>query len=81
MISVRKTCYNVGKGSGKIMFESEIVIDYQYKGISPMQFGRENCAPGHFFGPSVRTHWLLHYVVSGFGKFEREGETYHSAAS
>ena len=59
------------------MFESEIVIDYQYKGISPIQFGRENCAPGHFFGPSVRTHWLLHYVVSGFGKFEREGETYH----
>ena len=37
-----------------------------------MQFGSETCDPGHFFGPSVRTHWLLHYVVYGFGRFERD---------
>ncbi|MBQ8184904.1 MAG: AraC family transcriptional regulator [Lachnospiraceae bacterium] len=61
------------------MIESEIVIDYHYKGINPVQFGRESCEPGHFFGPSVRTHWLLHYVVHGFGIFQREGENYKIA--
>ena len=52
---------------------SEIVIDQHYKGYNPVQFGSETCDPGHYFGPSVRTHWLLHYVVYGFGKFERDG--------
>ena len=51
----------------------EIVIDQHYKGYNPVQFGSETCAPGHYFGPSVRTHWLLHYVVYGCGKFERDG--------
>lgn len=55
------------------MNESEIIVDYHYRGINPVQFGRETCSPGHFWGPCVRTHWLLHYVVYGFGKFEREG--------
>ena len=54
------------------MIKSEIVIDQHYKDFSPMQFGSETCDPGHFFGPSVRTHWLLHYVVYGFGRFERK---------
>ena len=53
-----------------------IVIDQHFNGLNPMQFGHENCAPLHDFGPAVRTHWLLHYVVSGFGKFTREGVTY-----
>ena len=48
------------------MIKSEIVIDQHYKDFSPMQFGSETCDPGHFFGPSVRTHWLLHYIVYGF---------------
>ncbi len=58
------------------MHKSEIVIDKHYKGYNPVQFGSENCEPGHFFGPSVRTHWLLHYVVQGFGTFVRDGITW-----
>jgi len=56
--------------------KSEIIIDYQYKGYNPVQFGSETCTPGHYFGPHVRTHWLLHYIVYGCGKFERAGVTY-----
>lgn len=52
---------------------SEIVIDSGYGGLNPVQFGYESCASCHSFGPAVRTHWLLHYVVSGFGSFTREG--------
>lgn len=54
----------------------EIVVDHHYGGLNPMQFGWQNCAPSHSFGPAVRTHWLLHYVVSGFGSFLREEVTY-----
>ena len=53
-----------------------IIIDQHFHGLNPMQFGHEDCTPLHAFGPAVRTHWLLHYVVSGFGKFTRESITY-----
>ncbi len=56
---------------------SEIVIDQHFADLNPVQFGYENCAPSHFYGPAVRTYWLLHYVVSGEGDFTREGKTYH----
>jgi len=55
------------------MAHAEIVVNCGYAGMNPVQFGYESCAPGHFFGPAVRTHWLLHYVVSGFGTFQRDG--------
>lgn len=54
----------------------EIVIDYHYGGLNPVQVGHEKCEPGHSYGPAVRTYWLLHYVVSGFGRFTREGVTH-----
>ena len=31
------------------------------------QYGWEQCAPLHSFGPSVRNHYLFHYVISGQG--------------
>lgn len=31
------------------------------------QFGREQCAPAHSFGPAARNHFLFHYVLSGVG--------------
>lgn len=54
----------------------EIITDKHYPGLNPVQVGEERCAPGHSFGPAVRTHWLLHYVVSGCGQFVRGGVTY-----
>ena len=32
------------------------------------QFGWEQCAPSHSFGPAARNHYLFHYVISGTGK-------------
>lgn len=55
---------------------NEIVINRHYNTFNPVQFGYEQCEGGHLYGPAVRDHWLLHYVVSGTGRFQMEGHTY-----
>lgn len=49
---------------------SEMVINKGYLDVSPMQFGYEKCKKSHSYGPALRTHWLLHFVVSGEGYFK-----------
>ena len=58
------------------MHHFEIVVNKNFNDIDPVQFGYEDCEPSHYYGPAVRTYWLLHFVFSGFGSFEREGKTY-----
>lgn len=36
--------------------------------------GSESCAPGHFFGPAVRPHYLMHFIRSGKGTYLRKDE-------
>lgn len=44
--------------------------------IEPVIFGYQDTPPSHYFGPTVRTHWLIHYIVSGKGIFRIDGITY-----
>lgn len=44
------------------VFPSENFVD-----LCLYQFGREQCAPAHSFGPAARNHYLFHYVLSGSG--------------
>ena len=62
------------------MNHSETVINKGYIGINPMQFGYETCEKGHSYGPALRTHWLLHFVVSGKGYFSIENREYNVSA-
>lgn len=32
--------------------------------------GWENCTPGHSFGPAMRNHYLIHFVVNGKGRYK-----------
>jgi len=54
----------------------EFIINEHYPGLNPVQLGQERCEPGHSYGPAVRTHWLLHYIVRGCGIFVKEGKRY-----
>jgi len=37
--------------------------------LTPISSGEEKCVPGHFWGPGVRSNFLIHYVISGTGVF------------
>ena len=52
------------------MLKSKIIINKDYKEINPTVCGCEECEAGHFYGPAVRSYWLLHFVVSGKGVFK-----------
>lgn len=36
------------------------------------QCGWERCVPNHSFGPAIRDHFLMHYIVSGTGRYRNE---------
>lgn len=57
--------------------------DYVYSGerhhtIDAMVYtcGYEECAPGHAYGPAVRSGYLVHHVLYGTGRFAVGGRTY-----
>ena len=44
------------------IFPNENFVD-----LGLYQYGWEQCAPAHSFGPAARNHYLFHYVISGTG--------------
>ncbi|HEX3023504.1 MAG TPA: AraC family transcriptional regulator [Lachnospiraceae bacterium] len=45
------------------IFPNESFVDFNL-----YQYGWEQCDPLHSYGPSIRNHYLFHYVISGRGK-------------
>lgn len=39
--------------------------------------GHEQCKPSHSFGPAIRPHYLIHYVLDGRGEFHVNKTVYH----
>ena len=40
-------------------------------------FGHSVTQPGHHYGPSVRSHYLIHFILDGEGDFQVNHTTYH----
>ena len=69
--------FEVTKSLHKTKFVS--VRNYAGKGLSdivPLFIGYEDCLPSHSFGPFARNSYLVHYVLSGKGKFFARGRSY-----
>lgn len=45
--------------------------------LTVYNWGYEKCAKGHSFGPAVRDHYLIHYILEGQGTFQVGDEAYH----
>ena len=41
----------------------------RFTDIIPLLAGEQICPPRHSFGPYVRSHYLIHYCLSGKGAF------------
>ncbi len=53
-----------------INIEYKTLFSRGYSDVNPVLFGSEHCEKAHHYGPAVREYWLLHFVVSGKGKFK-----------
>ena len=59
------------------MLQHNVFVNNQgYSDINPISFGHHNCDPSYGFGPAVRDHYLIHFVVSGCGTFKAYGREY-----
>lgn len=48
-----------------------------YAGSRMLFCGWQQCPPGHFYGPYIRSYYLMVYVVSGRGIFRARNKLYH----
>lgn len=38
--------------------------------LNMFQCGAEQCKPGHYYGPALREHFLIHYIFDGKGMYQ-----------
>lgn len=54
-------------------FSFSVFPNENFLDLRLFQYGWEQCAPLHSFGPFVRNHFLFHYVISGRGCLNSNG--------
>lgn len=48
--------------------------------LSVYNVGFQSCTPGYQWGPGIRDHYLIHYIISGGGTYQVNGSTYSLTA-
>ena len=51
-------------------FSFSVFPNENFLDLRLFQYGKEQCAPLHSYGPFVRNHYLFHYVYSGQGQLD-----------
>jgi AraC-like DNA-binding protein len=59
-----------------IMREKIYINDPSHMDLNMYRCGIEDCTGGHSWGPAVRDHYIIHYVLGGKGIFQVNGSTY-----
>lgn len=54
--------------------------DKELVSLSVYNVGYQKCDCGHQWGPGIRDHFLIHYIVSGKGYYEAANKCYHLKA-
>lgn len=62
------------------MLESYNFSNPGFTDLNIYQCGIEDCYPGYIYGPAVRDHFLLHFILNGSGTYYVENRTYELAA-
>ncbi|HHV11705.1 MAG TPA: AraC family transcriptional regulator [Clostridiales bacterium] len=50
---------------------------FNLKSINIYYCGKEKCQSGHFYGPAIRPHYLVHFILNGKGQYHARGRIYH----
>ncbi|MBO4897570.1 MAG: AraC family transcriptional regulator [Clostridia bacterium] len=50
--------------------------DSKFNDLRLLNYGMEECSPGHSFGPYIRDYYLMHYVCSGKGTYTLNGKEF-----
>lgn len=64
-------------GRGLNMLEKYTFSQHDLTDITVIKCGTEDCMPGHCWGPGVRSHFVLHLIISGKGKFRTVDREYN----
>lgn len=52
------------------------ILNRAFRDVNPLCGGWQVCEKEHSFGPASREYFLIHYIMSGNGIFQRNGHTY-----
>ena len=61
----------------------ETTYDFSSKKSADMEavlFGKEDCAPSHAYGPTLRPYHLFHFITAGRGRLEIDGDVFSLSA-
>ncbi len=61
------------------MLEKIYIDEPKHTDMNMYRCGIEDCDGGHSWGPAVRDHYIIHYVLGGKGTFTVNGVTYELA--
>ncbi len=59
------------------MLEKIYIYNSSHTDLKMYRCGIEDCSPEHGWGPGVRDHFLIHYILDGKGTFQVNGRSYH----
>lgn len=58
------------------MLEKYYISNKDNTDLNVYRCGFEECAPGYFWGPGVRDHYIIHLVLTGRGSYTVNGQIY-----
>lgn len=58
------------------MLEKMYINEPKHTDMNMYRCGMEDCSGGHTWGPAVRDHYIIHYILGGKGTFTVAGNTY-----